>query len=212
MLVDEFLDLCRTTVWKQLEHLDDFDGIGYLNQAMVQLYKKFDINKQEQVISLITGTTTYTLNADYLIWVSAKTTQNYLRDFQGNIIIGGDAAKKVNIPVNDPTDPNAMVINTVRTAKFQYPTTGQDIDFLYRAAPVKILAEDGNQELILEPQYIEPLMHYVGYLGYLGLNVIGGESDSLLAQFNLACSLIIQDGIAPHEQYENTKLNDRGFV
>ena len=210
MKVSALISLSKSTVLKQLK-IDDSDILSFVNLALLQIYKKFPINIKEQAIVLQEDINIYDLNPDLMAVSSAFTTENYIRDDDGNLI-GGDAAKVVEIPINDDTNPNSFFTPTPGTGMLTYPTTGQIVSILYRAGSISIESDELDQELAITPQYVEPLLMYIGYLGYLSLNAANGKDDTFLAKYNIACASLSKLGITNADTNTNEKLHMRGFV
>lgn len=210
MKVSALISLAKSTVLKQLS-ISDPDILSFVNLSLLQIYKKFNINTKEQVIVLQEDIHIYDLNPDAMAIISAYTTEDYLRDFDGNLI-GGTKGKIAEIPVNDDTDPNAFFTPTPGTGMLTYPTTGQIISLLYRAGSVDIESDELDLELKVTAQYIEPLLLYIGYLGYLSLSSPNGIEDKYLTKFEIASASLKKQGIINADSNTNNKLDNRGFV
>lgn len=212
MKISAFIALAKATVLKQLK-LDDADILSFVNLAILQVYKKFPINVKEQIVVLQEDIHIYDLNPDVMSLVSAFTAERYLKDDKGAFIYSGSTRDTiVEVTINDSTDPNTVMTPTPGMLMVSHPTTGQLLSLLYRAGSVDIESDELDEQIKVTPQYIEPLLMYMGYLGYTSINSTTGVGDSYLTKYNIACATLNKEGIVNKNSNTNTKLRDRGFV
>ena len=212
MKISAFIALAKSTVLKQLS-LDDAEILSFVNLSLLQIYKKFSINVKEQIIVLQEDIHIYDLNPDAMALVSAFTAKKYLKDDSGSLIYSGSTdASIIEVPLNDETDPNTVMTPTPGMIMLNYPTTDQLLSVLYRAGSVDIEADELDEHIKVTPQYIEPMLMYMGYLGYTSINSTTGVGDNFLAKHNIACAVLNKEGIVNKNTNTNNKLADRGFV
>lgn len=210
MKVSEFISLAKASVLKQLQ-LDDADILAFINLAVLQVYKRFPINEREQLVQLKEFHNFYELNDDFMSLVSAFTPQKYLKDDEG-ILIGFTDDKIVSIGANDDNDPNSFHTPTPGRGMVNYPSEGQPITLIYRAGIKEIQSDELEEELKITQQYIEPLLMYLGYLGYMSINSTTGVGDGFLTKYNISCASLQKNGVANMDSNSNIKLHMRGFV
>jgi len=212
MKVSAFIALAKSSVLKQLA-LDDPEILSFVNLAVLQIYKRFPINVKEQVVVLQDDLHIYDLNPDVMSLVSAFTGENYLKDSTGSLISTGSSSTSIaEVTLNDSTDPNTVMTPTPGTIMVNYPSSGQLLSLLYRAGSVDIEADELDEQLKITPQYIEPLLMYMGYLGYTSINSTTGVGDTFLTKYNIACAALAKEGITNKNTNTNNKLKGRGFV
>lgn len=211
MLISNALTLVKRGVLKQLS-VDETDLLSYLNMAMTEVYKKFDINIREQILTLDSNINEYALSADVMIITSAYTQSSYLKDAYGNAINSSAENRVVSISVNDEDDSNSVFTPSNGVLLVPFPTTDQVISLVYKASPEEITETDLEKELQLAPQYMEPLFMYIGYLGYLSHDSgIQTDNDNYLLKFERACRVIQDLGLTNVNVSTNRKLEQKGF-
>lgn len=211
MLVSEVMALCDANVLKQIS-VNETDLLSYVNLALLEVHKKFDIIIHEQIIAVDPTINEYRLNDDVMIITAAFTAEKYLKNTDGSIaFITGDTP--VSIPLNDEGDVNSVFTPSTRALLVPYPSEGQLISLLYKASPVVITEDDLDQELEVAPQYIKPLMMYIGFLGYLSVDAgIQTDNDNYQLKYEMACAEIKDLGLTNTNIVVNNKLEQKGFA
>lgn len=209
MKVSALIALAKATVLKQLT-VPEADVLSFVNLALLQVYKKFPINIKEQNLVLQETIHIYDLNPDVMQVVSVYTLEKYLRNPDGSST-SCSSDTVVELSVNDESDVNSFFTPTPGTGMITHPTTGQILSVLYRAGSVDIEADELESDLKVTPQYIEPLLMYIGYLGYLTLNSSTAVDDKFLIRFEVACASLKKTGMVNSEGSTNLRLDTAGY-
>jgi len=201
--------------------------LTYINLGLLEIYKRFRISTKQVRIPLRKGQTTYIVPEDYMWMITAYA------DVQNGTVI-----EVVEIPVNNAD--SAIGVNTIAWNKIQVPATlvAKAIRIVYAAAPaqinysrdaevidgVSLLAdkywsyEDGFPTpvtvLELPSQFVEPLLHYIGYRSYGAMNgSVEAENSTHYTRFDASCKRIEQTGMFTTEALDMaSRVSDRCFV
>lgn len=211
MVVNDFFTLCKAGATKQFV-LDDSSLLAFLNLALTEVYKKFDVAMREQIITLSSTTNEYKLLTDVMKISAVYTDAKYTTVSTAGSTAHSAGTSIVSLPINDDNDPNSVYTPTSGILLIPYPVDDQILSVIYKASPVVYTQVDLEEELDIEAQYISPLVMYVGYLANLALESGQGQSMMLLSMFNKACAEILDYGLHSTNVITNDKLNVRGYV
>jgi len=189
--------------------------IGYLNLGMIELYKRFMLRTDEAIITLVDGKTIYKLDgtdAD----VAMDGSMLYLIAAYGDGTDMSDySTDDVRLPINE--EDNLLSINTVSYNEVQVPliTPGAFISLIYVVKPDKVTALTLDAELDMPDQFVEPLLHYLGYRAHGSMDGnIQTESNTHYMRFEASCNRLkeLGVGITPDDISMRNRLFDKGFV
>jgi hypothetical protein len=211
MLVSDFFTLCKAGATKQFV-LDDSSILAFLNLALTEVNKRFDIVMREQIITVDSATNEYKLLPDVMKISAVYTDVAYLETLTTGAIPSSDWSTVISLPINDDNDPNSVYTPNTGTLLIPYPKDNQILSVVYKANSIMYTSDDLEKELDIEPQYISLLVMYIGYLANLALESGQGQSMMLLTMFNQACADIVTHGLHTTNVVINDKLNVRGFV
>jgi hypothetical protein len=211
MLVTDFFTLCKAGATKQFV-LDDTSMLAFLNLALTEVNKKFDIVMREQIIELNSATNEYKLLPDSMRVSAVYTDKSFLEALTTGCIPSSDGSDIVSLPINDDDDPNSVYTPSTGILLVPYPKDTQILSVIYKANSIMYTSDDLEKDLDIEPQYISLLVMYIGYLANLALESGQGQSMMLLTMFNQACADIVTHGLNTTNVVTNDKLNLRGFV
>jgi len=201
--------------------------LTYINLGMLEIYKRFRINTKKFTIQLIPGQTEYMIPEDYM-WIITAYAE----------VQNGAVLEVVEIPVNNVD--STIGVNTIAWNKIQIPNTvvATKIIIVYAAAPTQI-NYNRTVELVdtveiaantywayqngiptpitileLPSQFIEPILHYIGYRSYGAMNGnIEAENSTHYTRFEASCKRIEQMGMFTNEALEmDSRVRDRCFV
>ena len=188
--------------------------IGFINLGMIEIYKRFVLKTDEAIVTLKDAKTIYSLDGTdpdvsmgedfmYLIAAYGDNTDN---DYSMDDIV---------LPIN--SEDNVYSINTISYNKIQVPliTQGAFISLIYASKPTKVTVATIDEELDLPEQYIEPLLHYMGYRAHGSMDGnIQTESNTHYMRFEASCNRLreLGVGIAPDDIEMDTRLFNRCFV
>lgn len=211
MTVREVLSLAKYGELRTLAVKDsDEMVVGFLNMALIELYKRFPIETDETILTLQDNVDIYTLPSDCMYIIGAY---QEIEETVGN-------ARVEELPINDENNPYS--INTVSWNKVQVPysVSGGYISIIYVSSPQYIVyseVDDSylNTELALPTQMIEALLHYMGYRAHGATNgEINAENTTHYMRFEASCTRIKELGLftADNSNAPEDKFYMRGFA
>lgn len=211
MLLSEFYSLAKNTALKQLK-VNDLVLLELTNFGLKEIYKKFNISIQEQVLLLSSTVNEYELQPDFMQIVSAYTPEMYLTDTNG-VVLNPNSTEIIELTVNDDSDPNTVYFPAYNKCMFSFPSDNQQVSLIYKASPKVIESDDEDSRLEIGDQYIEPLLFYVAYLYTMSYSGdVNGTQDNYLSKYNFACNKIKDLSLNNISTLENMNLFKKGFV
>lgn len=210
MIVSDFISLVKDGSLHQTT-ITEASIIKFINIGLIELFSKFNLSNPTEVITLVEGTDEYTLPTNFISTISITTSGEYFRDNFG--VITPIQEDVFEVPVNVQGDFNSVFINSKGILTVPLQVTGQTYTLVYRASPVIVTNQSLNTELEILPQYLEPLMLYVTYLGFMQ-NGGGTATDTnlYLSRYKAAVQELINTGSYQSQYTLDNKFYNRGFV
>ena len=210
MLVSDFISLVKEGSLSQTT-VSETSVIKFINIGLIELFSKFNLSNTTEVITLVEGTDEYALPDDFISVISITTSGQYFRDNLG--VITPILTTTFDVPVNVQGDYNSVFINSKLLLTVPLQVTGQTYTLVYRASPATVTDQTLDEELEILPQYLEPLMLYVTYLGFMQ-NGGGTPTDTnlYLSRYKDAIQELINTGSYQSQYTLDNKFYDRGFV
>lgn len=218
MTGNEVITLARAGELLQLSPAiknDDNVMVGFLNLALVELYKRFQLRSGEAIITLRNGKTIYKLDGTdpdvqmdepyfYIISAYGSPDPDVITQQFSDVL-----------PINSEED--IYSVNTISYNEVQIPlvTEGALISIIYAAKPAKVLPTTLDEELPIPDEYIEAILHYIGYRAHGSMDGnIQAESNTHYMRFEKSCEKIkeLGVGVAPDDLEMVYRLNTRGFA
>lgn len=178
--------------------------LGYINLGVTEIYKRFALATQSQTLSNVVDQASYTMTDDFLYLTYASA------------VIPDDPDYKPDVPINNEfadfslfTPSPYQIFVTKDDEKYVDIT---EVIITYAAAPAFLTNE--NQTVALPLQFIEPLLHYIGYRAHSSLpnNENEDNTNRFLRRFESSCLRIEREGLYTRDNGSNYKLNSRGYV
>ena len=104
MLVSDFFTLCKAGATKQFV-LDDSSMLAFLNLALTEVNKRFDIVMREQIITVDSATNEYKMLPDVMKISAVYTDVAYLETLTTGAIPSSDWSTVISLPINDDNAP-----------------------------------------------------------------------------------------------------------
>lgn len=210
MIVSDFISLVKDGSLHQTT-ITEASIIKFINIGLIELFSKFNLSNPTEVITLVEGTDEYTLPTNFISTISITTSGEYFRDNFG--VITPIQEETFEVPVNVQGDFNSVFINSKGILTVPLQVIGQTYTLVYRASPVIVTNQSLNTELEILPQYLEPLMLYVTYLGFMQ-NGGGTATDTnlYLSRYKAAVQELINTGSYQSQYTLDNKFYNRGFV
>lgn len=210
MIVSDFISLVKDGSLHQTT-ITEASIIKFINIGLIELFSKFNLSNPTEVITLVEGTDEYTLPTNFISTISITTSGEYFRDNFG--VITPIQEETFEVPVNVQGDFNSVFINSKGILTVPLQVIGQTYTLVYRASPVIVTNQSLNTELEILPQYLELLMLYVTYLGFMQ-NGGGTATDTnlYLSRYKAAVQELINTGSYQSQYSLDNKFYNRGFV
>jgi hypothetical protein len=175
--------------------------LSYINLGLLELHKRFNLNTKRLVVTMVTGTSTYTITATDF----NKVLEVY--DYTGTKLL-----------LNETTDSDSITTPTYNTLSVPNAATGEDITIVYNASPTTLAWSTplSGVTVPLPPVMLEALLHYIGYRAHGAINGnVDGENNTHYMRFEASCKKMtdIGIGISIDTPLENgTLLEAKGWV
>lgn len=204
MTIQEVIDLAKNSELRNLNAGTDDAILGYVNLALIELYKRFALKVEEEVIALQDEQEIYTMPSDFMWLVAAY-----------GEVPEDNKTDLVNIlPINEEDNP--LSINMVSWNQVQIPLSvaGSYVSVIYRAKPSYLSNTDLNTEIQLPVQMLEPLLSYIGYKAHASIDAsLQEENNSYYQRFEIQCERIQSEGMFTSDDLSmSDRLKSRGFV
>ena len=199
--------------------------INAINKAMMKLYTKFIISKNDLIIDMQMGVTNYHLLAKYA-YSSADPEldrEPYIRDFLGEPfredvikILEVYADNGQRIPLNDANHMYSVFTPQYNVLHVPKSDGRHSLSLVYQAAPWPVSMETASDTDLIIPDVLEEsLCSYIGYLMHTDIgtqeSVIKGQS--LLARYNDGMATAeLQDLVNTSISTTNDKFHMRGWA
>lgn len=208
MLISEVIEMAKDAELQQLAVKDNETAIiGFINLGILELHKRFELIKRYANINLVEGTNHY-----------------YIKENSPNVTVDLSTVDIILIEAIKDADNNSLIFNdtsyTDSLFAFEHSTlqvpdsiiaTHDYLNARFRATP-KFVSDDSDV-VPLPPQFLEPLLHYVGYRGHSSLRGAKDfENNTHYMRFDKSCNLISAEGLYTQDALYSNKFVARGFV
>lgn len=207
MRLTQIIEILKNTELKQIVvGEDDAQVYSLLNLALIDVYARFAILQEEQVITITEGKTRYVLQDN-----SQKVLQAFYRNLQKEPYNGNDGY--VEVPLNDINCDESVFTPQPYVLHVPNPIAGREYSIMHVVTPPYITKENVSViDLIVPPQLLECISNYVGYRAYKSMN--GDEATEIGSLYNTyerSCNNVLKRGLLNTGMLTNTKGNQRGF-
>jgi len=207
MRLKELYDILKNTELKQIIVGENEEQIiGFMNLALIEVYGKFAILQEEQVIEIVEGQTRYRLQDN-----SQKVLQVYMRNTLKNPLRGEDQFMEVG--VNDINDDESVFTPQPYVLHVPNPNAGRIYSIMQIVTPPYITKANIDMvDFIIPPQYLSVILSYAAYRAYKSMN--GDEQSEIGSHYRTymaECKEVLKNGLNNYSILTNVKLTDRGF-
>ncbi len=207
MRVKELYNILKNTELKQIVvGEDEGQVLGFMNLALIEVYGKFAILQEEQVIAVTDGITRYRLQDN-----SQKVLQVYMRDTIKEPMLGNDAFQEVGI--NDINDDESVFTPQPYVLHIPNPVAGRIYSVMQIVTPPYITKENiDTVDFIIPPQYLSAILNYAAYRAYKSMN--GDEQSEIGSHYRAymqSCSELLKNGMMNYSILTNMKLDQGGW-
>jgi len=205
MLISDVITLAKNSELRQLAVKNDNDSIlGFINLGMLELYKRFPLNQDEAILTMSEGKSTYMLDGS---------DSDVSMGSAGNFMVVNDCYDEFGeqLNINDEKDALGISTPTYNSIQIANISPGERLSIIYRLSPLFIT--DVTSELMLPPQLLEALLHYVGYRGHATITAdVKEQNNTHYIRFDQSCSRLIEQGLVLPDDLQSYTFDDRGFV
>ena len=186
--------------------------VSYINLALIALYNRFQLATEEAIITLRPDIpkNVYTLNstdADVRVAGQPMTDDEFMS------IIAAYEDNGAEIPVND--DANPYSIFTVSYNQVQVPLLVDNgyISIVYRKNPKLVTSTVGTTDVPLPMQFLEPLLHYVGYRAHGAVDGnVNAENNTHYTRYITSCNILESAGVLTADDTISAPIRTKGYV
>jgi len=206
MIVSDAIALLKHAELKQLSVKDDVTAVlGFINLAVLEIYKRFNLWEDEAIITMTTGVLLYKLDGiDPNVEID-------LSDKQLLMIEEVYEETGELMTLNDELDEYSVSTPQYHQIEVVEEVDGQTMGVIFRAAP-KFLTNEAA-EIPIPPQFYEALFTYVGFKAHGSIKSdIKGENNTHYIRFEAACALVKANGLIAQDDLASVKFEQRGFV
>ena len=207
MKLRQIYDILINTELKQIVVGEDEDQvIALLNLALIEVYGKFSILQEEQVINVIENVTRYSLQGN-----SQKVLQVFMRNLESDPLLGNDSYQEV--PVNDVNCDESVFTPQPHLLHIPNPEKGRVYSVMQVVTPPYITKSNiDSVDMNIPEQFLEPILYYAAYRAYKSMN--GDQQTEIgshLQTYMQACTEVYKKGLAQTPIMTNLKLTERGY-
>ncbi len=207
MRLSEIFNILQNTELRQIAlGEDDERVITVMNLALIEVYGKFNILQEEQLITIVPGQTRYRLQDN-----SQRVIQVYFRNIKKNPMTGSDMFSEV--PLNDINCAESVFTSQPYLLHIPNPEDGREYSVIQTVVPPYITKENiDTVDLIVPPQFLEPILSYAAYRAYKTMN--GDETSEIGSHYRAymnACTEAFKKGMINYTIATNSKAVHRGF-
>jgi hypothetical protein len=176
--------------------------VSHVNYALLELHKKFQLRKVTVELPIEEGLHTYLLDTDMLTIISITDQDGF--PYSLNRINASYPEYNVSTDNTGFTFDNKE--NVAGTFSVTYKATIPAID------PIGLVPED--VDLDIHPGILQPLLNLIASRVYTHVPSLDGmnKSAEYYAKYLNDCQNIQMYGLLHNVEFENTKLEDRGWV
>ncbi len=201
MRVRDIFDIAKNTELKQII-VGEQDDIVYslLNMALIEVYGRFNILVEEQLIVIDPDDSRYRLldNSQRVLQVYGK---NNMDDVYHEL------------PLNDINHEESVFTPQPYVLHVPRPLGNSILSVMLSVIP-PIITKDNidTVDLIIPPQLMEPIVNYMGYRAYISMN--GDEqteNSSHYRRYVRSVEEVRSKGLVNYTATTNLKIADKGF-
>ena len=180
--------------------------ISLMNLGLIEIYGKFNILQEEQIVAVNVGQTRYRLQDN-----SQRVLQVYYRDTIKNPLTGHDGFTEV--PINDINCDESIFTPQPYVLHIPNPEAGRIYSIMQTVTPPFLTKENiDSVDIIFPPQFLEPFVNYVAYRAYKSMN--GDQQTEIGTHYQaymMSCNEVYKKGFVNYSMLTNIKSDERGF-
>lgn len=202
--------------------------VSHINLGLLELYKRFNIKRDELTIYQHADTTRYNLKSEHLGAVADMAADVYILEDEDNPF-ADDLIKVLEVydededqlPLNDKNDSTSVFTPSPDILKMTPASPVETVSVLYKASHPKIVITDNFDPDVYElemPEFLqEALLFYVAARAFSGIKTGGVDTAknptyALLTQYETACHKIQMFNLEPEVNDTQTGFENNGWA
>ena len=207
MRLRQIFDILKNTELKQIVVGEDDDQVlSLLNLALIEVYGKFAILQEEQVIDCQDGKTRYVLQDN-----AQKILQAYFRNLVVHPLNGEDSYREV--PINDINNDESIFLPEPYTVHIPNAKAGRQYLLILVVTPPYVTKSNiDTLDFNVPPQFLMPIANFAAYRAYKSMNA-GADQETWVhwKAYQESCKDVYRNGLMQTQTLTNMKAADRGF-
>lgn len=206
MLISQVVDMARKGELSNLseDNFTDAKILSYINLALIELYKRFELSSAEAIITMEANRTLYTLNSGDLA-VTIDDTVDMMAIQEAYDESGAYLA------INEEYDEYGIMVPTYNQVQIPNPAEGERISIIYLAGPVYLTST--TVELELPTSLLEALLHYIGYRAHGAVDGnVDGENNTHYQRFEASVARAKMLGVVTTDNVTARSVYQQGFL
>ncbi len=216
MLVSEAITLLKSTELKQLAVANEPETVrGYINLAILEIYKRFSLWRGEATVTIVDGVLLYKLDgidanvsvdlSDHTLLMIEKVFLNATETYEEDTELYLNDDKNNDCSIEIPQYHQVKILTPV-VDETPY-IIGDTLKVTYRAAPVFL--NNATQAIPLASQFFEALFNYVGHKGHGSIKTSPDSDDNMyLKRFEVSIKRIKDNGLIVQDSLTSDKFNN----
>lgn len=207
MRLRQIFDILKNTELKQIVVGEDDDQIiALMNLALIEVYSKFNILQEEQIIDCQDGKTRYLLQDN-----AQKVIQAYFRNLVAHPLNGDDQYREV--PINDINDEESIFIPEPYTVHIPNAKAGRQYSLILIVTPPYVTKDNiDTLDFNVPPQFLMPINNFAAYRAYKSMNNSADQETWVhWKAYKESCDDVYKNGLVQTQTITNMKAVDRGY-
>ena len=199
-------ELAQLGIAKQLDSANEAEQtiaekkvLSYLNLGLIELYKRFALRTEEEVVVMSENITLYTITSATF-----------------NSLYGVFNELGAPYPVNDEDDLSSIMTPSYNVLQVPNPSEGGALYVLYNSAPDRIVwaADLTTLTVPIPPALLEAMLHYIGYRAHGAQDGnVQAENNTHYMRFEASCKRAEEFGVITADALvSDEKLEKRGWA
>ena len=234
ILLKDIIRQARSGELRSLSKKDKTDEVivDYINLGLLEIYKRFQLETEEAIITMHTAKTLYRIDgtdSDVTIKSWNGATFNTITIPEDDVLQITEAFdENGRVPINDDGDLLSVFTPSYDTIQVPITEDGSYISLIYKKNPQLVevsdlvIDADGSLDLNdattntykvkLPKTLLVPLLHYIGYRAHGAVEgEVNAENSTHLNRFEAACKRAEDLGAVPTDS-TNRDVSVKGFI
>ena len=209
MTLQSIINLARSGELKKLSDQSYTDEIiiDYINLGLIELYKRFQLQTEELVITFTNeAKTIYTLGVDTDGVTPLDSDVSYPNGYSEVMVIQ-EAYDEDGNSYNINEESDLLSIFTISQSQLQIPnpSIGSIVSIIYRPSPTYYTESMLTNEINMPSSLVEALLSYIGYRAHGAMDGnINAENNTHYTRFEASCLRAANLGVVTADSLDTT--------